>query len=117
MRLPLQEFESAHTRPIADDAVLTPRKTTNRCEYGTLQYAEHGSKPRRMGTCPNGEGVLAINISPMADSNDEHDEPLVLQIANQAIIPDPVPLQVTKLRSLQRFADDAWIVEGRQPAS
>jgi hypothetical protein len=57
---------------------------------------------------------LAIDFAPVADLDDEDDQPLVLDLGDDANVADPV-LPKSSKRPVQRATEQSWVVELEQP--
>lgn len=54
---------------------------------------------------------LAIDFLARADTKHEYDEPVVYKFADKPIVADAVSPILSKLRSLKRLSNNAWIVQ------
>ncbi len=51
-----------------------------------------------------------INLTPIANLDDENPQRTVLDIADQSVVADAVLPQASELRAFERFTDAAWVV-------
>jgi len=55
--------------------------------------------------------VLTIDFSAVPNTEDQHDQAVVLDLADKPVVTHTVFPKLPKLRTVQRFSDAAWIVE------
>lgn len=55
--------------------------------------------------------VLSVNVSPVTDAHHQDREPLILDVANEPVIPQAVFPEPACLRSPQRLAEAARVFE------
>lgn len=56
-----------------------------------------------------GEGLLAVDIFPMTNNEEQHSQAIVLQITDQSIIANPIPPK-SPLVAMESFAHRARII-------
>ena len=56
---------------------------------------------------------LAINFPAVTYSKKQDDNAIIVNCANEPVVPYPVSPEISKRRALQCFSDAAWIIQLR----